>query len=102
MGLKLVWTKKPDFFLLEDRKRIEFREEAGDNLHLQQFLKEVEVAFSGGYGDRHTMLNVQFLSKNRNTGCLLQVLMRRLKIITKSTHENQARGNRKICKYKLS
>ena len=61
MGLKLVWTKKPDFFLLEDRKRIEFREEAGDNLHLQQFLKEVEVAFSGGYGDRHTMLNVQFL-----------------------------------------
>ena len=82
MGLKLVWTKKPDFFLLEDRKRIEFREEAGDNLHLQQFLKEVEVVFSGGYGDRHTMLNVQFLSKNRNTGCLLQVLMRRLKIIT--------------------
>ena len=74
--------------MLEDRKRIEFREEAGDNLHLQQFLKEVEVVFSGGYGDRHTMLKVQFLSKNNNT-----------------THESQARGNRgnrKIRKYKLS
>ena len=70
MGLKLVWTKNPDFFLLEDRKRIEFREEAGDNLHLQQFLKEVEVVFSGGYGDRHTMLKVQSLSKNRNTDVL--------------------------------
>ena len=76
MGLKLVCTKKPDFFLLEDRKRIEFREEAGDNLHLQQFLKEVEVAFSGGYGDRHTMLKVQFFPKLQN-----------------QPYENQARGN---------